>query len=158
MRAGRPLLVADQMMMIPLDVSGETAYRGAITMPMQVATRPFSQLKVRISSEALMPGKRPGMRFLVRLVHPRTYMADPRVSGVLSEVIVVTTNRAKGRGEGTALLQVKGVQKLPGVGTETARKLLQFEEWKALLNTTGSGQVAERITLAIMKTRSITTV
>jgi hypothetical protein len=158
-RAGRPLLLADGMQPIPSDAEPDgVPYRGALSARLQAATVPCVNLKVRFSCEALMPGKRPGIRFLVRLIHPQTFRTDARVAGVLSEAIVVTTNRAKGRGEGTALLQVRVVQKLPGVGTETARKLAQFDDWKHLLHTSALGDLASRITSAIMSTSAITTV
>ena len=96
------------MQPIPADAGGEpSTYRGALHARLQAPSAPFVNLKVRVSCEALMPGKRPGIRFLVRVLSPQTFQADPRVAGALSEVIVVTTNRAKGRGEGSALLQVR---------------------------------------------------
>jgi hypothetical protein len=156
--AGRPLLLADGMQPIPMDVGADTPYRAALSAPLQASIAPFVNLKVRVSCEALMPGKRPGIRFLVRVIHPGSYRADTRVAGILSEVIIVTTNRAKGRGEGAALLQIKGVQKLPGVGTETARKLAQFDDWKHLLHPSGLGEAANRVTNAVTGTHAITTV
>lgn len=156
--AGRPLLLADGMQPIVGDGDEGQQYRGALSAPLHTAAAPFVNLKVRVSCEALMPGKRPGMRFLVRIVNAQTLAPDPRVGGALSEAIVVTTNRAKGRGEGSALLQVKPVQKLPGVGTETARKLAQFDEWKHLLHSSAVGETGRSITSAIMQTSPIRTV
>ena len=129
-------------------------YRGCLSMPLSAAARPFSNLKINVSCEALLPGRRPAMRLLVRIVRKtlRGPEAEPRVAGAISEPILVTTNRAKGRGDGVNTRDP--VSRLPGIGTETARKLASFDEWKAQM----SNPAASGVNDAIAKTGRIVTV
>jgi hypothetical protein len=104
-----------------------------------------------------MPGKRPGVRLLARVVSPLNFQPDPLVMGFLSEPFVITTNRAKGRGEGT-LVQTAPVQRLPGVGTETARKLKDFPQLRALLHSTKPPVDEKEAVAALMTLDSVETV
>lgn len=132
--AGRPILRAENFNPLPPGQAAPAAYNGALASRFQSARTLLSGLRSTKSCEALMPGKRPGMRLLARIVNPLTFQPEHKIAGFLSEPFVITTNRAKGRGEGT-LLRTAPVQRLPGVGTETARKLRDFAALKSLLPT-----------------------
>lgn len=119
---------------MPPGQQAPAAYHGALITRFQSVRTPLSGLRSTKSCEALMPGKRPGMRLLARIVSPLTLQPEHKIAGFLSEPFVITTNRAKGRGEGT-LLRTAPVQRLPGVGTETARKLRDFSSLRSLLPT-----------------------
>jgi hypothetical protein len=95
------------------------------------ASYTFKNLKLRHSCEALMPGKKPTVRLMFVMADPRgapPYSQCPDVVGVISEEFLVTTCRAKGRGDGGALLYSTKVGFLPGVGQETERKLANLAE------------------------------
>jgi hypothetical protein len=93
------------------------------------ASYSFKNLKLRHSCEALMPGKKPTVRLMFILADPRGGFSEvPVVSGVISEEFLVTTCRAKGRGDGGALLYNTKVSFLPGVGQETERKLANLSD------------------------------
>ena len=95
------------------------------------ASYTFKNLKLRHSCEALMPGKKPTVRLMFVLADPRgnpAFAEVPQVTGVVSEEFLVTTCRAKGRGDGGALLYNTKVSFLPGVGQETERKLANLAD------------------------------
>jgi hypothetical protein len=95
------------------------------------ASYTFKNLKLRHSCEALMPGKKPTVRLMFYLADPRgspAFSEVPHVSGVISEEFLVTTCRAKGRGDGGSLLYNTKVSYLPGVGQETERKLANLAD------------------------------
>lgn len=132
-------------------------YRTALTQHFRSARTPLTGLRSAKSCEALMPGKRPGVRLLARVVCPLNFQPDPLVMGFLSEPFVITTNRAKGRGEGT-LVQTAPVQRLPGVGTETARKLKDFPQLRALLHSAKPSGLAEGAVAGLMDLDTVETV
>ena len=104
-----------------------------------------------------MPGKRPGIRILARVVSPINFQPNHTVGAFLSESFVVTTNRAKGRGEGT-LVQTAHVNRLPGVGTETARKLKDFPSLRTLLHSAVATPEAQKLASELMDIDSVETV
>jgi hypothetical protein len=154
--AGFPILSINHFTPLPAN-QGPEAYRGAITMRFQGNATFLSVLRSGKSCEALMPGKRPGMRLLARVINPLTYEPEHKIAGFLSEPFVVTTNRAKGRAHGT-LVRTEPVQRLPGVGTETARKLLDFGQLRNSLRAALSAASILSRGPALMQTVTVETV
>jgi hypothetical protein len=117
---------AEDMLPIGASVGAHEPYVGAPVAELTSCSFEIRNLKVRASSESLMPGKRPAMRLLFRVVDPdRGYAPLHGVSGIVSSPFVVTTTRAKGGGEGN-LLHTAHVSKLPRVGPETTKKLAEL--------------------------------